>query len=289
MNTAAAPTVTFADGTQWPALGLGTWRYGESKARRAAEVSALRQAFEVGYRLFDTAEMYGEGGAESVLGEALQGAQDDGVVKRDQVFIVSKVYPHNASRVAMLKACEASRRRLGVDCIDLYLLHWRGNVPLTETVAGFEELQHRGWITRWGVSNFDTADLRDLIALPGGGACAANQVYYSLSERGVEFDLLPWQQARAMPQMAYSPIDQGALAGHAVLARVAAKHEASAVQVALAALIAKPGVMVIPKTRDAARLRENWAAQALRLSAEELAELDRAFPPPKRKRPLVTT
>ncbi len=280
------PTVTLPDGTRWPALGLGTWQYGERAPQREAEVAALRLAFEIGYRLIDTAEMYGEGGAETVVGRALQEALRAGDVKRDEILLVSKVYPHNASRAGLRKACEASRKRLGVDCIDLYLLHWRGSVPLAETVAGFVELLERGWISRWGVSNFDTDDLRELEDLPGGRACAANQVYLSLGERGPEFELLPWQRDRNMPLMAYSPIDQGALVGHAALSRVARRHGATPAQVALAALMAQQGVMAIPKSRDAQRLRENWASGALQISAESVAELDRAFPPPTRKRPL---
>ena len=288
MDAAAPhPIVTFADGARWPALGLGTWRYGENPAQRAAEVRALCLAFETGYRLIDTAEMYGEGGAESVLGEALRVALRDGVVQRNEVFIVSKVYPHNAGRTAMRKACEASLQRLGVDRIDLYLLHRRGTVPLAETVAGFEDLLRRGHIARWGVSNFDTADLSELAAVAGGTACAANQVYLSLRERGPEFELLPWQRERSMPLMAYSPIDQGALVRHEVLARVAKRHDATAAQVALAALIALPDVIAIPKTADAARLRENWAAGAVRLSTQDRAELDRAFPPPRGKKALA--
>jgi diketogulonate reductase-like aldo/keto reductase len=283
----AAPTVALADGTRWPALGLGTWQYGEQASRRAAEVAALRSAIDTGYRLFDTAEMYGEGGAETVLGTALREALGAGAIRREEVIIVSKVYPHNASRAGMRKACDASRRRLAVEVIDLYLLHWRGSVPLADTVAGFEELIERGWIARWGVSNFDVADLRELEALPGGRACAANQVYHSLSERGPEFELLPWQRPRSMPLMAYSPIDQGALVKNAALTKVAQRHGATAAQVALAALMALDGVMVIPKSSDHARLAENFAVGALHLSAQDRADLDTAFPPPKRKRPLA--
>lgn len=284
---ASLPTVRFADGARWPALGLGTWRYGENGAQRAAEVRMLRLALEVGYRLIDTAEMYGEGGAESAVGEAMRGALQDAVAQRDDLFIVSKLYPHNAGRTAMRKACEASLRRLGIDRIDLYLLHWRGNVALAETLAGFEDLVQRGHIARWGVSNFDVADLRELAALPGGDACAANQVYLSLRERGPEYELLPWQRERTMPLIAYSPIDQGALVHHEALAQVAARHGATPAQVALAALIALPGVMAIPKTANAARLRENWAAGSLRLTAQDRADLDRAFPPPRGKRALA--
>jgi diketogulonate reductase-like aldo/keto reductase len=287
MNDAAIPQVTFADGSSWPALGLGTWQYGESAARRASEVAAIRLALEIGYRVIDTAEMYGEGGSEAVIGQALAEAIAAGTVTRDEVHIVSKVYPHNASTSAMRRACEASRRRLGVDTIDLYLLHWRGSVPLAETLAGFQELRQRGWIARFGVSNFDTADLRELVALPGGGDCAANQVYHSLGERGPEFELLPWQREHTMPLMAYSPLGQGALVRHAALAEVAKRHRATPAQVALAALLAQPAVMVIPKSSDAKRLRENWGAAALELTAPDWAVLDRAFPPPKRKRALA--
>jgi diketogulonate reductase-like aldo/keto reductase len=284
----ALPLVTFADGDGWPALGLGTWRYGERAASRSAEIQAIRVALEAGYRLIDTAEMYGEGGAESVIGEAIAGALRDRVISRKDLRIVSKVYPHNAGRASLLRSCEASLRRLRLDCIDLYLLHWRGQIPLAETVAGFEQLVKQGLIARWGVSNFDTADLTELVALPGGGACAANQVYLSLGQRGAEFDLLPWQRARSMPLMAYSPIDQGALAGGEALHRIGQRHGATAAQIALAALIALPGVMVIPKSSDPGRLRENWAASRLTLTPEDRLELDKAFPPPRRKRPLAT-
>jgi diketogulonate reductase-like aldo/keto reductase len=282
-----AEPVVFADGARWPALGLGTWRYGEHASRRAAEVGALRVALEIGYRVIDTAEMYGDGGAETVVGEAVSGALRDRLVDRDKLFIVTKVYPHNAGRSTMRIACEASLRRLRLDRIDLYLLHWRGDVPLTETVGAFEDLLADGRIARWGVSNFDTADLMELQALPGGRACAANQVYLSLSERSAEFDLLPWQRRHTMPMMAYSPIDQGALARHDVLSRIARRHGATPVQVALAALLALTGVMAIPKSSDAARLRENWGALSLHLTSEDRAELERAFPPPRKKRPLA--
>jgi diketogulonate reductase-like aldo/keto reductase len=201
---------------------------------------------------------------------------------------VSKVYPHNATRSGTIAACERSLKRLGIERIDLYLLHWRGHISLAETVGEFESLQQRGHIARWGVSNFDTADMQELDALRTGKACAANQVYLSLRERGPEFDLLPWQQARSMPLMAYSPIDQGALATDGTLARVAKRHSATAAQVALAALLQLRGVMPIPKSSEPARLRENWQAAALRLSDEDRAELDRAFPLPRRKRPLAT-
>ena len=277
---------TFPSGEERPALGLGTWRLGEDAAQRTAELRALRLALDIGYRVFDTAEMYGDGGAESVLGQALAEALRDGVA-REALFVVSKVLPHRADAETLLAACEASLRRLRLDCIDLYLLHWRGAVPLAETVRGFEQLQRRGWIRQWGVSNFDLDDLRELGAVPGGAACAANQVYYSLSERGVEYDVLPWQRLRQMPLMAYSPVDQGGLVDHASLRAVAERLRATPAQVALAWVLRQPGVMAIPKAVHAVHLRQNWAARALRLDAADLAELDRLFPPPRRRQPLA--
>lgn len=276
-------TVALPSGESVPALGLGTWRMGESRARRAAEVAAVRAALDIGYRLIDTAEMYGDGGAEEVIGEALAGHP----VGREQLFLVSKVYPHNASRSDVLAACARSRRRLRVERIDLYLLHWPGSVPIGETVDAFETLKARGEIREWGVSNFDVAELEELAAVADGGRCAANQIYYSASHRGVEFALLPWQRARRIPTMAYSPIDQGALDGHRALSRVAERHRATAAQVALAWLLRHPDVIVIPKAVDPRHLADNFAAASLTLTDEDLAEIDRAFPPPRRKSPLA--
>jgi diketogulonate reductase-like aldo/keto reductase len=281
--------VVFPGGERRPALGLGTWRLGESGARRADEVAAVRLALDEGWRVIDTAEMYGDGGSEEVVGEAVAGALRGGLARED-LFVVSKVLPHHASRAGVLAACERSRQRLQLDTIDLYLLHWRGAEPLAATLAGFAELQQRGWIRRWGVSNFDLADMKALFALDAGAACAANQVYYSLGARGAEWDLLPWQQQHGVPLMAYSPVDQGALAkprAHAVLREVAARHGATPVQVALAALLQQPGVMAIPKAVQAAHQRENAQAATLQLDAEDRAALDRAFPPPRRKQPLA--
>ena len=279
--------VRFPDGRTCPSLGLGTWRMGESARERAREVAAVRLALEIGYRVIDTAEMYGEGGAEEVVGQALAEALRAGTVSRDELFVVSKVYPHNASRAGVAAACERSRRRLGLDRIDLFLLHWRGAHPLAETVAGFEALCARGHIGRWGVSNFDVDDLDELLGVPGGGACAANQVYYSLSERGPGHSLLPWQQRHGMPLMAYCPIDQGVLAANARLAELAARKGASAAQLALAWAMQQGGVMAIPKAVREAHLRENFAAAAITLAPEDLAALDAIFPPPRRKTALA--
>lgn len=279
--------VTLPTGERVPALGLGTWKMGEAPRQQAAEVAAVRQAMEMGYRLIDTAEMYGEGGAETVVGQALAEALRAGTVARQDLFIVSKVYPHNASRAGVQAACERSLRRLGLDQLDLYLLHWRGGVPLAETLAGFAALQQRGLVRHWGVSNFDLDDLEELAALPGGAACAANQVYYSLSQRGIEFDVAPWQRQRRMPVMAYSPIDQGALAAQPGLDDIARRLQATPAQVALAWLLAQPGTMAIPKAVREVHLRENLAAADLTLSPDDLAQLDALFPPPRRKQPLA--
>jgi diketogulonate reductase-like aldo/keto reductase len=272
--------VTLPDGTRVPALGQGTWRMGEDRRARKAEVAALRLGIELGLTLIDTAEMYGEGGAEEVVGEAIAGC-------RDQLFVVSKVYPHNAGRRAVVSACERSLDRLGIDTIDLYLLHWRGAVPLAETVEGFEALRHAGKIRHWGVSNLDVADLEELWSV-GGHGCATNQVLYNPAERGIEFDLIPWCESRRVPIMAYSPLGQGGrLLRHKALAEVAARHGATPAQVALAWTLRRPGVIAIPKAAEPAHVRENAAARALRLTEEDHATLDAAFPPPQRKRPLA--
>ena len=271
----------------WPALGLGTWRFGERAARRGAEVAAVRAALDMGYRLFDTAEMYGEGGAEQVIGAALSAALRMGPLVRGDVQLVSKCYPQHADPVSMAKACDASRRRLGVDCIDLYLLHWRGSVPLAQTIAGFQALQQRGWIRRWGVSNFALHDLLELASLPGGTDCATNQVHYSLGERGIEFDLLPWMRARHMPVMAYCPIDGGALARHEGLAAMARQRSISTAQLGLAWLLEQGDVIAIPKAVQEAHLRDNLASVPIALTAAERAEIDALFPPPRAPQPLA--
>ncbi len=265
---------------------------GEVAGRRATEVAAVREAIAIGYRLIDTAEMYGEGGAESVIGEAVAGALRAGEVRREELFIVSKVYPHNASRKGTAAACDRSRRRLGLDRLDLYLLHWRGQFPLSDTVAALRQLQSGGRISAWGVSNFDTGDMQELLDLDGaahdaGAGCATNQVYYSLSTRGPEFSLLPWMRARGMPLMAYSPIDQGALAAAPVLRAVGERHGVTAAQVALAWVVSQDGVVAVPKAVRVDHLRDNLAAAQLVLDPDAIAELTRHFSAPRRATPLA--
>lgn len=273
------PTVTLPSGTTVPALGLGTWQMGETKARVRDEIDSLRLGLDLGMTLVDTAEMYGDGEAERIVGRALED-------RRDAAFLVSKVYPWNASRHGTIAACEASLQRLGTDRLDLYLLHWRGEHPLEDTVAGFEALRAAGKIGAWGVSNFDVADMEELLALPGGENCAVNQVLYNLSRRGIEHDLLPWCQAHAIPVMAYSPIEQGRLVHHPELIRVAKAYQATPAQVALAFLLERDGVIAIPKSANPARVRENRDAVDLDISDEDWSTLDAAFPPPARNTPL---
>ncbi len=280
-------TVEFPNGEAWPALGLGTWKLGESPATHVAEVAAVRFAIEIGYRVIDTAEMYGEGGAETVVGQAVAEALRAGAINRDQLFIVSKVYPHNADRAGARAACERSLERLCLDHIDLYLLHWPGPHPLRETVAGFEALQAKGLIRHWGVSNFDLSDLQTLARAPGGDRCAANQVYYSLSQRGAEYDLAPYQCERSMPLMAYCPLDQGDLRDEPALREVAQRHGATASQVALAWLMARPGAMAIPKAVRETHLRENFAAADLVLDDTDRRAIEARFAAPHRKLPLA--
>jgi len=273
------PTVTLPSGTTVPALGLGTWQMGETKARARDEIDSLRLGLDLGMTLVDTAEMYGDGEAERIVGRALED-------RRDTAFLVSKVYPWNASRHGTIAACEASLQRLGTDRLDLYLLHWRGEHPLEDTVAAFEALRVAGKIGAWGVSNFDVADMEELLALPGGENCAVNQVLYNLSRRGIEHDLLPWCQAHAIPVMAYSPIEQGRLVHHPELIRVAKAYQATPAQVALAFLLERDGVIAIPKSANLTRVRENRGAVDLDISDEDWSALDAAFPPPARKTPL---
>lgn len=271
--------VTLPSGERVPALGLGTWRMGEDAALRAEESATIRASLDLGMSLIDTAEMYGEGLAESLIGEAIAG-------RRDQAFLVSKVYPHNASRKGAIAACERSLERLRTDRIDLYLLHWRGNIAFAETMEAFEALQRAGKIRHYGVSNLDLDDMQELSDVPGGAKVAANQLLYNLTRRGIEFDLLPWLRERHIPVMAYSPIEQARLLRNRKLEQFARQAGMTPAQAALAWLLAQPDVIVIPKTSNRERLRENFAALEHSLGVEQLAELDRLFPPPKRAQPL---
>jgi diketogulonate reductase-like aldo/keto reductase len=267
-------TVRLPSGEQVPALGQGSWYMGEDRSARKAEVAALQLGLDLGLTLIDTAEMYAEGGAEEVVGEALVG-------RREQAFLVSKVYPHNASRLGVAAACERSLKRLKTDRIDLYLLHWRGQHPLAETVAGFDALQRAGKIRHWGVSNLDLDDMRELVAVPGGDACAANQLLYNLSRRGIEWDLLPWLREHGMPVMAYSPIEQARLLRQPGLKDFAQRHGMTPAQAALAWVLGQEGVMAIPKSASAAHLRDNAIARDIVLTPAQMAELDHLYAPPR--------
>jgi len=262
-----------------PALGLGTWRMGERTRDRAKEVGALRLGLDLGITLIDTAEMYGDGGAEEVVGEAIAG-------RRDEVFLVSKVYPHNASRNGVIAACERSLERLGTDRLDLYLLHWRGRVPLRETVAGFEALRDSGKVRDWGVSNFDRKDMDELLALPLGAHCAANQVQYHLRCRGIEWDLLPLCRQRRIAIMAYSPLDEGRLLKHGPLVAIAEREGVRPATLAIAWLLARSGVAAIPKAANASHVHDNKNALDLALSPEVMQKLDAVFPAPRGPVPL---
>lgn len=281
--------VRLASGQQLPALGLGTAKIGEARNARQAEIAAVKVAIEIGYRLIDTAEMYGDGGAEEIVGAAVRAAIDAGTVRREELTIVSKVLPSHASRDGVLRACEKSLQRLGLDTLDIYLLHWRGAAPLKETVAAFEALRDDGRIRHWGVSNFDTSDMKQLRSLPAGAACVTNQVYYCAAERNIEFDLLPWQREHGIVTMAYSPIDQGTLASDSTFARIGRRHDVSASTTALAWVLRHPNMVAIPKSVSEVHLRDNYRAASLELNAEDLAEVDASFPPPKRKRALAMT
>ena len=273
------PTVTLPSGIAVPALGQGTWNMGEDASRARDEITSLKTGLDLGMTLIDTAEMYAEGGSELVVGKAIEG-------RRDEVFLVSKVYPGNASLRGAVEACERSLKRLNTDRIDLYLLHWRGNYPLAETVEAFEGLKAAGKIEAWGVSNFDVADMDELLGVPNGGNVAANQVLYNLARRGIEYDLLPWCQERSIPIMAYSPIEQGRLLDHPELIRIAKTYQATPAQIALAFLLERDGVMAIPKSSNPRRIEENRDSVALDITDEDWTILDVAFPPPSRKKSL---
>jgi diketogulonate reductase-like aldo/keto reductase len=272
-------SITLAGGETIPVLGQGTWYMGDQPAKREEEIAALRRGTELGLTLIDTAEMYGSGRAESLVGEAIAGL-------RDEIFLVSKVLPSNASGTGVRRACEASLKRLGTDRIDLYLLHWSSSFPLEETIRGFENLRAAGKIRYWGVSNFDVAEMKALLATPGGSGCAVNQVLYNLTRRGIEYELLPSCRRQGIPIMAYSPIEQGRVLRHPELQRVARRHGATPAQVALSWVLRRDYVVAIPKAASRAHVSENRGALDLRLAGQDFAELDRAFAPPTGPKPL---
>ncbi|UJR61892.1 aldo/keto reductase [Dickeya zeae] len=276
--------VVFPDGKTVPAIGQGTWFMGESAQRRRAEVSALQAGIDLGMTLIDTAEMYADGGAEEVVGEALCG-------RRDQVYLVSKVYPHNTGGERAIAACERSLKRLKTDYIDLYLLHWRGGIPLTDTITAMERLQQAGKIGRWGVSNLDSRDMVELWSCQGGNQCQTNQVLYHLASRGIEYDLLPWCQQRQLPVMAYCPLAQAGqlrhdLLAHPAVVQVARQQALTPAQVLLAWVVRQSGVIAIPKASTLAHVKENAVALDVTLSPEQIAILDEAYPAPRHKQPL---
>ena len=272
--------VALPSGETVPALGQGTWYFGEDPARRQEEIASIRRGIDLGLTLIDTAEMYGEGRSEQLVGEAIAG-------QRDKVFVVSKVYPHNASRRKMHAACNDSLRRLRIDAIDLYLLHWSGEVPIDETVEAFEALKREGKIRHWGVSNLDLEEMKVLWSQPGGQAVQTNQVLYNLGQRGIEWDLLPWLRQNRVPVMAYSPFEHGRLLRSRPLAAFARKHVMTPAQVAIAWLLAQDGVIAIPKTAGVKRLEENAASLERPLTQAQLSELDSLFPPPDGPSPLA--
>jgi len=282
-------TVLLPDGERVPALGQGTWRMGEKKGAHANEVAALRLGIDLGMTLIDTAEMYGEGGAEKVVADAING-------QRDRVFVVTKVYPHNASRTELPKACERSLKRLRIDAIDLYLLHWREkNTRLAETVEAFEKLRSAGKIRRWGVSNFDVEDMQELLDIEAASACATNQVLYNLENREIEFDLLPFLTSNIKPQtsyipiMAYSPVGHGrGLLDNATLKKIAKHYDAAPAQIALAWVLRQPGLIAIPKASNENHVRDNARSIEIELTERDLADLDREFPPPPSNQKLPT-
>lgn len=276
--TPATDVIELPSGQTMPVLGQGTWYLGERAARRQDEMAALRTGLDLGMTMIDTAEMYGDGASEELVGEAIVG-------RRADVFLVDKVLPSNASRRGTVQACRRSLQRLGVDHIDLYLLHWRGTQPLAETIEAFAELVDAGDIGQWGVSNFDLSDMTELLDA-GGGACATNQILYNLTRRGPEYDLLTWLREHRIPVMAYSPIEQGRLLGHPQVAEVAARHQATSAQVTLAWLLRQGTVAAIPRSSKPEHTRENAQAGDVQLTEEDVAALDTAFPPPAGPQPL---
>lgn len=277
-------TITLPDGTLLPAIGQGTWNMGDDASRRTEEIAALQAGIDAGMTLIDTAEMYGEGRSEELIGEAIRG-------RRDEVFLVSKVYPHHAGGKKLVQSCEQSLKRLGTDHLDLYLLHWRGRIPLQETVEGMQRLIEDGKIRRWGVSNLDVDDMNELMRIKGAKQCAVNQVLYHLGSRGIEYDLLPWQQEHRMPVMAYSPLAQAGslrreLIQHPVVQQIADEQDAEPFQIMLSWCIRSGSVMAIPKASTVEHASSNAEAANIKLSEQQLRQLDEAFPAPQHKVPL---
>ncbi|MGI9449202.1 MAG: aldo/keto reductase [Geminicoccaceae bacterium] len=279
MTATTNRTIRLPSGREVPTLGQGTWFMGDRPGRRADEIEALQRGIDLGMTLVDTAEMYGNGAAEALVGDAI-------CDRRDEVFLVSKVLPNHASREGTIAACEGSLQRLGTDRIDLYFLHWRGQVPLAETIEAFEQLVSAGKIRHWGVSNLDPGDMQELVGVSGGNAVQTDQVLYNLSRRGFEFDLLPWCRSRNIPIMAYSPIEQGRLLAHPALKALAEAHNATPAQIALAWLLRQDDVIAIPKAGRLAHVEDNRRALDITLSDDDLTALDRAFPPPSGPTPL---
>lgn len=281
LTTTAIRSTKLSSGESVPVLGQGTWHLAEGRHPREEEMLALRVGLDLGMTLIDTAEMYADGGAEELVGEAIAG-------RREEVFLVSKVLPQNATRTGTITACERSLRRLRTDRVELYLLHWRESVPLHETVEAFQELVQKGKIRHWGVSNFDVSDMRELVALPFGTDVSTDQVLYNLNRRGIEYDLLPWCSKHNIPIMAYSPIEQGRMLRHPTLVGIANRHDATPAQVALSWVLRMDKIIAIPGSGSAQHTRENRAALDIRLTERDLKELDRAFPPPDGPTPLET-
>jgi diketogulonate reductase-like aldo/keto reductase len=275
----SARSVPLHSGEKIAALGQGTWHFAESPGRRAEEVASIRLGVDLGMTVIDTAEMYSNGAAEALVGEAIAG-------RRSEVFLIDKVLPHHATREGTIRACEASLGRLGVDYIDLYLLHWRGRIPLVETIEAFAELKLHGMIRYWGVSNFDIDDMIELSGVPGGDEVQTNQILYNLARRGPEYALLPWLSQHGIPTMAYSPIEQGRLLEHRPLQPIARRHGATPAQIALAWVLHHDGVNAIPRAGTLSHVRQNAAARDIELTGNDLHDLDRAFPPPTRPSPL---
>ncbi|MDE1190261.1 MAG: aldo/keto reductase [Pantoea sp.] len=275
-------TVTL-NGQSVAAIGMGSWHLGQGRHSEAAEINALRAGIDSGLRVIDTAEMYGDGRSESLIGKAIDG-------QRDRVYLVSKIYPYHANRLMMERSCNASLKRLNTDCLDLYLLHWRFSSVLSEAVSGFEKLKQQGKIKAWGVSNFDVDDMEDLFAVEQGDRCATNQVFYNPASRGIEFDLIPWCNQHHMPMMAYSPLggEGASLLRHPLITQLAAKYQTGPSTVLLAWVIRNGNMIAIPESGEAAHIKENAAALSVQLQPADLRVIDEAFPPPTRKMPLET-